>query len=103
MLTDADAATSLPLQPMRADHVARAMDLVLMAGWNQTYADWRLMLAIGEGYGVEDEHGVPESVPEAAVAFRQEEPEDAELLQGVPQRRVEAGLGVGQLAEPVPG
>lgn len=58
MLTDADAATSLPLQPMRADHVARAMDLVRMAGWNQTEADWRLMLAIGEGYGVEDEHGV---------------------------------------------
>jgi GNAT superfamily N-acetyltransferase len=42
---------------MRSDDMAPAMDLVRAAGWNQTEADWRMMLAAGAGYGIEDERG----------------------------------------------
>jgi hypothetical protein len=45
------------MRPMRAGDVARGMDLVRMAGWNQTDADWRMMLGMGEGHGLEDEAG----------------------------------------------
>ena len=51
------AGDLLSMRPMRADDAPRAMDLVRMAGWNQTEADWRMMLAAGEGYGIEDDHG----------------------------------------------
>jgi GNAT superfamily N-acetyltransferase len=48
---------TLSLRAMRARDVPRGMDLVRMAGWNQTEADWRMMLSMGEGHGVEDETG----------------------------------------------
>jgi len=48
---------TLALRAMRARDVPRGMDLVRMAGWNQTEADWRMMLSMGEGHGVEDETG----------------------------------------------
>jgi GNAT superfamily N-acetyltransferase len=33
-------------------HVAEAVPLAAEAGWNQTAADWRLMLNLGEGFGL---------------------------------------------------
>ncbi len=33
-------------------HIAEAVPLAAEAGWNQTAADWRLMLNLGEGFGV---------------------------------------------------
>lgn len=56
MLTE-PAAGSLAMRSLRMDDLPRGMDLVRMAGWNQTDADWRVMLAIGQGFGIEDEAG----------------------------------------------
>ena len=56
MLTE-PAATNLTMRKMRAGDVPRGMDLVRMAGWNQTEADWRMMLGMGEGCGIEDDTG----------------------------------------------
>lgn len=49
--------TALSMRPMRPDDIPAGLDLVRTAGWNQTQADWRFMLAHGEGYGIEDERG----------------------------------------------
>lgn len=51
------AGSVLSIRPMRPDDIPRAMELVHMAGWNQTEPDWRMMLAAGEGYGIEDDRG----------------------------------------------
>jgi GNAT superfamily N-acetyltransferase len=45
------------MRSMRPDDIPASMDLVRTAGWNQTEADWRFMLAHGEGYGIEDDRG----------------------------------------------
>ena len=37
--------------------VPRGMELVQMAGWNQTEDDWAIMLKVGSGYGIHDEVG----------------------------------------------
>jgi GNAT superfamily N-acetyltransferase len=47
----------IAMRPMRPDDIGRAMELVRMAGWNQTEPDWRMMLAAGGGYGIGDEGG----------------------------------------------
>lgn len=49
--------TTLSMRLMRPDDIPAGMDLVRTAGWNQTEADWRFMLAHGKGYGIEDENG----------------------------------------------
>ena len=36
-----------------ADHLAGCVALSAAAGWNQNAADWRLMLELGEGWGLE--------------------------------------------------
>lgn len=36
-----------------ADHIAGCVALSAAAGWNQNAADWRLMLELGEGWGLE--------------------------------------------------
>ena len=33
-------------------HIADAVPLAVEAGWNQTATDWRLMLSLGEGFGL---------------------------------------------------
>lgn len=48
---------ALSMRPMRQGDIRAGMDLVRAAGWNQTEADWRYMLAHGEGYGIEDDQG----------------------------------------------
>jgi len=37
--------------PLTEAHIAEAVPLAAEAGWNQTAADWRLMLSQGEGFG----------------------------------------------------
>src|SRR5947199_394367 len=38
--------------PLGAEHVAGCLELSKAANWNQNEADWRLMLAIGYGWGI---------------------------------------------------
>ena len=38
--------------PLGAQHLAGCVALSRAAGWNQNEADWRLMLAIGHGWGI---------------------------------------------------
>ena len=40
-----------------ADHLAGCVALSAAAGWNQNAADWRLMLELGEGWGLELQDG----------------------------------------------
>jgi GNAT superfamily N-acetyltransferase len=40
-----------------ADHLAGCVALSAAAGWNQNAADWRLMLELGEGWGLEARDG----------------------------------------------
>lgn len=49
--------TALPIRSIRPGDIPAAMELVRTAGWNQTKADWRFMLAEGQGFGIADEHG----------------------------------------------
>ena len=56
MLTEL-AGTDCTLRAMHARDIPAAMRLVAMAGRNQTEADWRMMLRLGEGYGFSDPHG----------------------------------------------
>jgi GNAT superfamily N-acetyltransferase len=48
---------ALLMRPMHSGDVAPAMDLVRQSGWNQTEADWQMMLATGHGFGIEEEGG----------------------------------------------
>lgn len=45
------------IAPMSGGDIVRGMDLVRMAGWNQTEADWTAMLRLGRGYGIHDRNG----------------------------------------------
>ena len=38
--------------PLGAEHIAGCLELSKAANWNQNEADWRLMLAIGYGWGI---------------------------------------------------
>lgn len=39
------------------EHVSAACSLSQEAGWNQTAADWRLLLELGAGFGIDDANG----------------------------------------------
>ena len=52
-----EALTSLTIRPMSVADIGRGMDLVRMAGWNQTAEDWAMMLELGQGFGIADEAG----------------------------------------------
>ena len=41
-----------PIQPLRAADLAGALELSAAASWNQNLADWRLMIALGRGWGI---------------------------------------------------
>lgn len=51
------AETALSIRPMYPDDISAGMELVRTAGWNQTEADWRFMLAAGQGFGIEEAGG----------------------------------------------
>ncbi|MGN6486772.1 MAG: GNAT family N-acetyltransferase [Devosia sp.] len=51
------AGTTLDIRPMLPGDVPAAMGLVRAAGWNQTEADWRFMLAAGQGFGIAGDSG----------------------------------------------
>lgn len=51
------AETALTIRPMHPGDIPAGMELVRSAGWNQTEADWRYMLAAGQGFGIEDGDG----------------------------------------------
>lgn len=53
-MASTDSLVERRLTPEDAD---RAQHLVAEAGWNQVPADWRLMLGLGQGFGVEDASG----------------------------------------------
>ncbi len=42
---------------MSVADIGRGMDLVRMAGWNQTPDDWAMMLKLGQGFAIDDETG----------------------------------------------
>lgn len=48
---------ALAMRPMLAGDIPAGMDLVRAAGWNQTEADWRYMLAHGRGFAIDDGDG----------------------------------------------
>jgi GNAT superfamily N-acetyltransferase len=52
-----DAATALSEHPLDARHLPDCIALSAEANWNQNEADWRLMLAIGRGFGLSDAAG----------------------------------------------
>ena len=47
----------LHLRPLLAAEVGHAVPLSAEAGWNQTVEDWRLMLELGEGWGLWNDAG----------------------------------------------
>ena len=47
----------LARRPLEPAHVGHAVPLSAEAGWNQTSDDWRLMLEIGEGWGLWNDSG----------------------------------------------
>ncbi len=51
------SALDLDVSAMAPADIAAGLDLVAAAGWNQTAADWKAMLRLGNGYGVRDERG----------------------------------------------
>lgn len=55
MLTDLSVKS--PIRKMSPADISRGMDLVRMAGWNQTEDDWAIMLRLGRGYGIHDDNG----------------------------------------------
>lgn len=52
-----EPALAAVIAPMSGGDIGRGMDLVRMAGWNQTEADWAAMLRLGKGYGIHDRNG----------------------------------------------
>ncbi len=46
------SALDLPAVELRERHVAGALDLSRAAGWNQTAADWLLMIGRGRAFGI---------------------------------------------------
>ena len=46
-------------RPLRPDDAGRLEGLSDAAGWNQTAADWRLMLTLGRGWGAWTADGEP--------------------------------------------
>lgn len=58
-MASTEAAASIV--PLSAADVPQAVELSASAHWNQSVDDWRMMLALGEGYGIHavDEQGVP--------------------------------------------
>jgi GNAT superfamily N-acetyltransferase len=51
------SALDLDVSAMTTADIAAGLELVAAAGWNQTAADWKTMLRLGNGFGVRDEHG----------------------------------------------
>lgn len=51
----ASTERGLALAPLGAEDATCAVDLSASAGWNQTGADWRLLLTLGEGWALHDE------------------------------------------------
>ena len=45
------------IRPLAAADLPGCLALSLSAGWNQNAADWRMMLALGEGWGIEGTAG----------------------------------------------
>ncbi|MDQ7246169.1 GNAT family N-acetyltransferase [Dongia sedimenti] len=56
MPTDS-AALESGVSAMASPDVARGLELSRAAGWNQTEADWGMMLRLGAGYGARDAEG----------------------------------------------
>jgi GNAT superfamily N-acetyltransferase len=52
-----DHAIKSVIREMSPADIARGVDLVRMAGWNQTEDDWAIMLRLGRGYGIHDDNG----------------------------------------------
>lgn len=52
-----DDTETLAARPLRADDLADLNSLVEEAGWNQTGADWIMMLTLGRGLGFADRSG----------------------------------------------
>ena len=56
--TDATgAAVGWPIERLLPDDAEGLCPLSIEAGWNQVAADWRLMLTLGQGFGVRGEDG----------------------------------------------
>lgn len=55
--TEAAAPAGLRVERLAQADAEGLFPLSVEAGWNQTVADWRFMLDIGEGFGVRDEAG----------------------------------------------
>ncbi len=55
----ASTEAAAPIVPLSAADVPQAVELSASARWNQNADDWRMMLALGEGYGIRavDEQG----------------------------------------------
>lgn len=45
---------SPPISDLTAGDIAMGEALTAEAGWNQTEADWRMLLAVGQGFGIRD-------------------------------------------------
>lgn len=57
--TEGSDPASLVDRPLVPDDAERLLWLSAEAGWNQTAEDWRLMLALGEGFGLWAQDGAP--------------------------------------------
>jgi len=51
-MSEPEPIEGLELRRLRPGHVANAEALSAEAGWNQTGADWRMMIEVGEGWGL---------------------------------------------------
>jgi GNAT superfamily N-acetyltransferase len=51
------AAASWPIERLQLDDAEGLCPLSIEAGWNQVAADWRLMLTLGQGFGVRGANG----------------------------------------------
>jgi GNAT superfamily N-acetyltransferase len=52
-----ELADDLEICPIGVADIPRGMELVAMAGWNQTSPDWEMMLRIGVGHGIRSRDG----------------------------------------------
>ena len=52
----ADAAALAEIR-LSEEHIPGCVELVTEARWNQTADDWRMMLSLGEGFGLVDPQG----------------------------------------------
>lgn len=54
---EADSRADARVEVLTAADAEAVFPLSVEAGWNQTVADWRFMLGVGEGFGVRDSSG----------------------------------------------